>query len=192
MGVREDKKRHTHARLERAALDLFARRGYERTTVGDIAARAGVSARTAFRYFPAKADLVFGDAEADLSALRARLAAQDGSLPAIEAVRAALTEFSEHIDTPINAERSRVVASNPTLTARSLELRELWAEAVAAEVAARRGASAVDERDRLAGLLVVAILVSAVRQWSLGNGDRRRLRGTVERAASWAVEILRP
>ena len=192
MGVREDKKRHTRARLERAALDLFARRGYDGTTVEDIAARAGVSARTAFRYFPAKADLVFGDAANDLAALRARLTAQDGRLPAIEAVRAALTEFSEHIDTPLNAERSRVVATNPMLAARSLELRELWAEVVAAEFAARQGARAVDERDRLAGLLVVAILVSAVRQWSLGHGDRGGLRGTVERAASWAVEILQP
>jgi AcrR family transcriptional regulator len=113
MGVREDKKRETRARLERAALDLFARRGYDGTTVEDVAAAAGVSARTAFRYFPAKADLVFADAEADLAALRAELSTQDRSLPALEAIRLALVQFSERIGSPLSAERGRVIDSNP-------------------------------------------------------------------------------
>ena len=43
MGVREDKKRDTRERLERAALDLFATRGYDRTTMEAVAAQAGVS-----------------------------------------------------------------------------------------------------------------------------------------------------
>ncbi|MGH2979094.1 MAG: helix-turn-helix domain-containing protein [Solirubrobacterales bacterium] len=192
IGVREDKKRDTRARLERAALELFAGRGYERTTVEDVAARAGVSARTAFRYFPAKADLVFGDAGPDLEALRGHLAAQDRSIPAIEATRAALGEFSLRIGTPINAERTRVVAASPTLTARALEVRELWAEAIAAELAARRKLEAPDERARLGGLLIVAILVSAVREWSNSDGHPRALRQAVDRTALWAVEILRP
>ena len=81
MGVREDKKRETRARLERAALELFAGRGYDRTTVEDVAAMAGVSARTAFRYFPAKADLVFGDSETDLAALRASSRRRTGRCP---------------------------------------------------------------------------------------------------------------
>jgi TetR/AcrR family transcriptional regulator, regulator of mycofactocin system len=192
MGVREDKKRDTRARLERAALELFARGGYDRTTVEDIARRAGVSARTAFRYFPTKADLVFGHATPDLEALRAHLADQDRSLSAFEATRAALREFSLRIGTPANAERSRVIAASPTLTARALEVRELWAEAIAVELAARRGLRAPDERARLGGLLVVAILVSAVREWSRADGQPQALRRAVDRMALWAVEILQP
>ena len=107
------------ARPERgssAPLSICSRgRGYDRTTVEDVAATAGVSARTAFRYFPAKADLVFGDSDADLAALAAQLAAQDRSLPAFEATRVALVEFSQRIGTPINAERARVIEANPTL-----------------------------------------------------------------------------
>ena len=192
MGVRDEKKRETRARLERAALDLFARGRYDGTTVEEVAAKAGVSARTAFRYFPAKADLVFGDAESDLRALRGALAAQDRSLPAFEATRMALAEFSERIDKPITAERSRVVATNPTLMARLLGERERWVDAVAAELAARGGAGRPDERDRLGGYLVVAILATAVREWSRADGNAQSLREVVDRSASWAVEILQP
>ena len=191
MGVREDKKRHTRERLERAALDLFARRGYERTTVEDVAARAGVSARTAFRYFPTKADLVFGDAEVDLLELRRQLAAQDPALPAFEATRAALANFSRRIGTPINAERSRVIATSPTLGARALEGREVWAGEVAAELAKRRGLAGPDAHARLGGLLVVAILVSAVREWSGAGGHPHRLATAVDLMASAAAEILK-
>jgi TetR/AcrR family transcriptional regulator, regulator of mycofactocin system len=192
MGVREDKKRETRTRLERAALELFAGRGYGRTTVEDVAAMAGVSARTAFRYFPAKADLVFADSETDLAALRAQLAAQDRSLPAFEAARLALVEFSERIGTPKNAERGRVIEANPALSARSFQMRQVWAEAIAAELAARRGQPAPDERDRLGGLLVIAILLSAFREWSRGGARPASLREAVDQTASWAAEMLQP
>ena len=192
MGVREDKKRQTRARLERAALDLFADRGYDRTTVEEVASTAGVSARTAFRYFPAKADLVFGDSEADLAVLRAQLAAQDRSLPAFEAARLALVDFSQRIGTPTNAERSRVIDANSALAARSLQLRQIWADAIAEELAVRRGVPAPKERDRLGGLLVVAILVSAFREWASSTSAPDGLREAVDRTASWAAEMLQP
>jgi AcrR family transcriptional regulator len=153
---------------------------------------AGVSARTAFRYFPTKADLVFGDSESDLAALRAQLAAQDRSLPAFEAARLALVEFSERIGTPMNAERGRVIEANSALAARSLQVRQVWAEAIAAELAARRGQPAPDERDRLGGLLVIAILLSAFRVWSSSTSHPGGLREAVDRTASWAAEMLQP
>jgi hypothetical protein len=71
-------------------------------------------------------------------------------------------------------------------------VRELWAEAIAVELAARRGLRAPDERARLGGLLVVAILVSAVREWSRADGQPQALRRAVDRMALWAVEILQP
>ena len=192
MGVREDKKRETRERIERAALDLFATRGYDRTTMEAVAARAGVSARTVFRYFPAKSDLVFGDSESDLAGLRAELAAQDGSLPALEATRLALTTFSERIGTALNAERARVMDASPALTARGLHERSLWAEAIAEELAARRGLTSPDERARLGGQLAISILVSAVRVWSEPDGRPNDLKEAVNRTASWAAEMLQP
>ena len=54
---------HARQRLEQAALDLYASRGYDRTTVGDIAARVGVTSRTYFRYFPDKREVLFAGAD---------------------------------------------------------------------------------------------------------------------------------
>ena len=190
MGVREDKKRETRARLERVALELFARRGYDETTVDDVAGAAGVSARTVFRYFPIKADLVFGDAEVDLEELRRLLAEQDGSLPPFEAARLALGEFSARIGTPANADRVRVIATSPTLGARSLEIRERWAEAIAEALAARRGLAEPDHDARLAALLVTAVFVSAIREWSRDGGEPEALRGAIGRSAARATDIL--
>jgi AcrR family transcriptional regulator len=194
LGARDQKKEQTRARLEQAALDLFGRRGYDGTTVEDVAALAGVSARTAFRYFPAKADLVFVDSARDREELRVRLAAQDRSLPPIEAMRGALADFSDHIGTSSNAERARVIAANPSLSARSLTEREQWANVVAQELAARRGRRAPDAQDRLGGVLAVAILLSAVREWAGGsvNGGPQGLRAALEHMTAAAVEIMQP
>jgi MftR C-terminal domain len=132
------------------------------------------------------------DSDADLTDLRAHLAAQDRSLPAVEATRLALVAFSQRIGTPMNAERARVIEANPALAGRGLQLRQVWAEAIAAKLAARRGLSTPDERDRLGGLLVVAILLSAFRVWSGSTSHPGSLREAVDRTASWAAEMLQP
>jgi AcrR family transcriptional regulator len=155
-----------------------------------VAGAAGVSARTVFRYFPVKADLLFGDADDDLEELRRLLAQQHAALPPFEAARRALGEFSARIGGPGSAQRARVITASPSLAARALEVREEWAEAVAAELATRRGLATPDERDRLAGLLVVAVLVSAVREWSLDGSGPAALREAIERSAARATEIL--
>lgn len=54
---------HAKERLEVAALHLYASRGYDETTVGDIARSAGVTSRTYFRYFPDKREVLFGGAD---------------------------------------------------------------------------------------------------------------------------------
>lgn len=190
MGVREDKKRRTRERLEAVALELFEQRGYERTTVDDVAGAVGVSARTVFRYFPVKADLVFGDAEVNLTELRRLVAKQDGALAPFEAARLALAEFSAVIGTPSTAERVRVIGASPTLGARSLEIRERWSEAIADELAARRGLAQPDHDAQLAALLVIAVFVSAIREWSQNGGEREALRRAIERSAARATEIL--
>jgi TetR/AcrR family transcriptional regulator, regulator of mycofactocin system len=60
----------SRAELERVALDLFTSRGFEETTVDDVAAAAGIGRRTFFRYYASKNDAVWGDFDAQLEKLR--------------------------------------------------------------------------------------------------------------------------
>src|SRR5882762_9619482 len=69
-GLRERKKQKTRDTIARVALELFAERGYEQTTIADIAEAAEVSPRTIFAYFPSKEDILF----CDLPEVYARLA----------------------------------------------------------------------------------------------------------------------
>jgi AcrR family transcriptional regulator len=87
-GRREQNKRRTHEALIEAAGRLFQERGYEATTVRDIAAAAGVGERTFFRYFPSKESLVLQQVR-DLVPL---LAAEIRERPAAEALLEALRE----------------------------------------------------------------------------------------------------
>ena len=57
-GLRERKRADTHARVHSAAMELFSRKGFEATTLDDIASAAGVSRRSLFHYFASKEDIV--------------------------------------------------------------------------------------------------------------------------------------
>jgi AcrR family transcriptional regulator len=76
LGRRETRKRDTRHALHEAAMTLFAERGYQETTVAEIAIAAGVSPRTFFGYFPTKDAVIFGPVEDSLDVLAAALASR--------------------------------------------------------------------------------------------------------------------
>src|SRR5215204_2082190 len=89
-GLRERKKARTREALHDAAMDLFSLRGFDGTTVEEIAAACEVSPRTFFRYFPTKEDVLFADGEARRERLLAVIAERPIDEPAFGALQAAM------------------------------------------------------------------------------------------------------
>lgn len=86
-GLRERKKRRTLTAIHDAAMELFAQHGYGDVTVADIAAAAEVSRATVFAYYPAKEDIVLGEAWLAVDALSAALEGLDDARAIVGAVR---------------------------------------------------------------------------------------------------------
>ena len=132
-------------RLVQAALDLFAERGYDNTTVVDIAERAGLTKSTFFRHFADKREVLFGgDTLAGLLA-DGIASAPEGS-PPTEAVAHGLDAIGTQAFTPARGEfairRRAVIAAHPELQEREA-LKGLALTAAMAEALERRGTPAL-------------------------------------------------
>src|SRR5271166_5301144 len=104
-------------RLERAAMELYSERGFEQTTVADIAARAGLTERTFFRHFTDKREVLFGGS-ADFQALIAeRVTGAPASMGPLDVVAAALEATSDFFEERREFARQRhaLIASHPEL-----------------------------------------------------------------------------
>ncbi|MDW5327110.1 TetR family transcriptional regulator [Plantactinospora sp. KLBMP9567] len=123
-GLRERKKRRTRRALADAALRLFAERGYEQTTVADIAAAAEVSTRTFFAYFPTREDVVFADTDERIAVMRETLTALPGGTPPVRAVHRMVEQVfatDGGMFGPARATRTALVLTRPELRAKALE-----------------------------------------------------------------------
>ncbi len=109
-------------RLVAAAMELYGERGFEQTTVAEIAERAGLTERTFFRYFADKREVLFGGAgELEALLLEGVAAAPAGAAP-IEVVAAALRSSGPFFADrrPFARQRQTIIAANPDLREREL------------------------------------------------------------------------
>ena len=90
------RKQRTRSAIEETSLRLFADKGFEETTVDDLAAAAGIGRRTFFRYYPSKNDVVFGDYDARTRILRETLSAAGPGVHPVEMVRRALRATNDY------------------------------------------------------------------------------------------------
>lgn len=171
------------AALERLAFELFARQGFDATTVDDIAAAAGIARRTFFRYFSSKNDLVWGDFEGRLRGLRELLAKSDPRAPMMDAVRRAVVEFNRYDpqEVPWHRQRMELILGVPTLQADATLRYASWRAVITEFVAARTGVPPSAAVPRLAGHLVLAAAVSAYEHW-LACEDRTALSDLLDEA----------
>jgi mycofactocin system transcriptional regulator len=157
----------THGELSTIALALFLERGYDKTTVDDIAAAAGIGRRTLFRYFPSKNDLPWGDFDALLTVMRGHLADLRPDLPVMEALRTAIIEFNRFPPDQIelHRERMRLLLEVPALIAHSSLRYQEWRTAVAEYVARRVGGDVDDLEPQTVAWACLGLCLSAYQEW---------------------------
>lgn len=146
---------------------LFTRTGFGATTVDDIAAAAGISRRTFFRYFGSKNDVVWGRFDDGLTALSESLAAQPPDIDIVEALRRCIVAFNAFTDDQVAVHRQRMtlILTVPELQAHSTLMYGAWRRVVATYVAERLGGDPEDLLPRLAGHLMLGAAVAAYEQW---------------------------
>jgi mycofactocin system transcriptional regulator len=125
--------------LELIALRLFTEHGFEETTVEQIAAEAGVSSRTFFRYFDTKADVLWHAFDAEVAALRTALDAVPDTVGLLDAIRLAVVTVNRYTaaDVPELRNRINLIGTVPALQASAAPHYDAWERAVI-DYAARR------------------------------------------------------
>ncbi|WP_433185794.1 helix-turn-helix domain-containing protein [Actinoallomurus sp. CA-150999] len=177
-------------RLALAALELFAERGYENTTVIDIAQRAGLTKSTFFRHFQDKREVLFGHDTMNRLLVEAIAAAPATATP-LEAVAHALDAVGREAFTPARREfstrRRAVIAASPELREREA-LKGLALTASMTDALKRRGVP--DVASCVAAELGALAMKIAYERWSdTANGDdfgelARRALGEVQAAST--------
>ena|SRR5579863_3345923 len=177
---------NARGRLELAALELYDERGFEQTTVVEIAKRAGVTERTFFRYFADKREVLFSGAESLQELLTTNVAAAPASASPIEAVTGALEVAGALLQERREFARKRqaVITANAELQERELiKLASLAASM--AGVLRTRGVS--EPTASLAAEAGIAVFKVAFETWVSGGDDLdlpRVIRESVEELQS--------
>ena len=125
---RQRKKTATRDRIRACALRLFGEQGYDATTVEQIAAAAGVSHMTFFRYFPAKEDVALSDSYDPLVA--SLIAQTPATLPTARRIRAALIQGLRLV---YDTDRDTLLAQNRLIVATPALRERLWAGQIATQ-----------------------------------------------------------
>jgi len=157
----------TAAELSHVAIRLFRDRGYEATTVDDIAAAAGIGRRTFFRYFPSKSDAPWGDFDRRLAQLRDFLRRQPPSAPLLDVLRTAVLEFNRVPPEEVHwhRERMRLLLYVPALQAHSILRYAAWRDVIAEYVADRLGLDRDDHPPQALAWALLGAAISAYEQW---------------------------
>src|SRR5581483_3773830 len=160
------------SRLEQAALKLYVERGFEQTTVAEIARDAGVTERTFFRHFADKREVLFGGSEMLRALLVDTIAEAPASIPPIEAVAAALDAAGTRLQERREHSRQRqaVIDAHPELQERELLKLASLASAMAD---ALRGRGVTDPAASLAAETGIAVFKIAFVRWHAEPGEPR-------------------
>jgi len=160
MGLREAKKERTRKAIEDAAIALFAQRGYQATTVADIAKAADIAPRTFFAYYRSKEDVIFGDADELFADLETHLQQRPAGESTFDALRRWAAERGPEPRPGDARERTvrALVAANEPLQARERQLMGRFEDLLAAAVATDLGDDPAGMRPRMVAAAATAAL----------------------------------
>lgn len=157
----------TRDRIAAVGIDLFAARGFDETSVDDIAEAAGIARRTFFRYFPSKNAVPWGDFDAHLSEMRTLLAEMPDDMSILDALISAVIEFNTFPPEVTEGHRRRMelIFVVPALQAYSVVMYDGWRMVIAEYVAHRLRLAPTDQLPRTVGYLMLGVAMGAYETW---------------------------
>jgi AcrR family transcriptional regulator len=172
-GLRERKRRQTRERIANAAMALFLERGFEATTIDEIAAAADVSKRGFFDYFPTKEDVVAAWQDEFSNALIAAVAARPANEPLTKVVQEALTSTIVNAINPQSLAIGRLIQNTPSLRARD-HLKYAKLEQGLTEALIARAKRKPDQlRIRLLAMITIGALRVAGQTWNVDQLSKK-------------------
>ena len=150
------------------ALRLFTEQGFEETTIEQIAAEAGVSRRTFFRYFDSKASALWGEFDSEVDVIRAALAKVPDQVPMMDAIRQVVVAANHYRaeDVPELRARMNLIGSVPALASSATVHYDAWERVVSEFVGARTGQPPWSLYPLVVGRSTLAACRAAYDRWS--------------------------
>ncbi len=175
-GLRERTRRAVQAELLAVAMDLFLSQGFEATTVDQIAAAAGLSRRSFFRYFAGKDDVLAQALLATGEQIAAELAARPADEPPWLALRRALGPLLDAMTTDSRAlPMTRMMLGSAALHASHQQKQASWRQAIAAAIMPRLPPGRTSDERRLQAAALsgaaLACLTTAQAEWVARDGQ---------------------
>jgi mycofactocin system transcriptional regulator len=157
----------TREHVGQRALELFILRGFDATTMNDIADAAGIGRRSLFRYFPSKNDMVWGDFDWVLERLRDAFRARPDDEPFMDALREAVIDSNRYPPRALPELRMRLtlITTVPALQAHSMLRYAAWRAVVEEFAAARLGRDADDLLVEGVGYAALGASTAAFAHW---------------------------
>jgi AcrR family transcriptional regulator len=163
--LRQRNRQRTLQEIAEAALALFEQHGFEATTVDQIAAAAGVSPATFFRYYASKEDVLFAHADESAAELVVRVRDRQDHRRTLSALQAPIVGFADSLTDGSVPRLTALVMTTRTLEARSLRMPLRWQHDVAFQLAEEAGLPQPGLPETTTAAAAVACLTSALRHW---------------------------
>jgi AcrR family transcriptional regulator len=168
-GRRGRKRAETHARIQVEAIRLFLERGFDATTLDDIAGAADVSRRSLFHYFASKEEIVFST-KADFPHLIAEaIGRRPADEPLLDMVEKALIDLAERHLSDQARDLARLIQETPALRAGDQAKYETVERVLARALADRKGLPDTDIDCRVTAAAAIGILKLSTRAWLAGE-----------------------